>query len=177
MPSWHVARMTPDRTRRLSAVWFADIVGYTDLSSRDEAGALAVVDCFQRLVRETAEANSGRVVKFLGDGALVEFASVDSAVRSALSLRNAFAAAQREDGRGTQLRMGLHLGEFVMADDGDMYGGTLNIAARIEAVAMPGEILVSDTIFGQIRARTLWAEAATSGNQGLDRAGQSCVSG
>ena len=76
-----------ERTRRLAAVWFADIVGYTDLSSRDEEAALEVVDDLQRFAREETEAHGGRVVKFVGDAVLAVFDSADAALRSALALQ------------------------------------------------------------------------------------------
>jgi len=86
----HVGRMPQERKRRLAAVWFADIVGYTELSSRDEDGALAVVDELQRLAREEVEPRGGRIVKFQGDAVLAVFDSTDSALDSALALQESF---------------------------------------------------------------------------------------
>ena len=82
--------MPEQRKRRLAAVWFADIVGYTDLSARDEEAALAVVDELQTLAREEVESRGGRIVKFVGDAVLTVFDSADAALRSALALRDAF---------------------------------------------------------------------------------------
>src|SRR5688572_11115915 len=76
--------------RRLAAVWFADIVGYTTLSQEDEDGALKVVNAFQRICSEVVPQYSGRIVKYIGDAALAEFASTDGAIRSALALMERF---------------------------------------------------------------------------------------
>lgn len=76
--------MAKERVRRLAAVWFADIVGYTSLSARDEDAALAVVDEFQAASRAAVQAHGGRIVKFVGDAVLVVFESADSALRKSV---------------------------------------------------------------------------------------------
>ena len=85
--------------RRLSAVWFADIVGYTELSSRDEPAALALVQELQALAREIVEREfEGRIVKFIGDAILAEFDSTESAVRAAVALQERYAVAAESQG-------------------------------------------------------------------------------
>ncbi len=145
--------MTESRTRRLAAVWFADIVGYTELSATDEDAALAVVDEFQRLVRE-AVGEKGRVVKFLGDGALSIFDSTSRALDSATRLRDAFEASPVARAHGCTISVGVHMGEVVAAGDGDVYGDGVNIASRVEGVAAPGQVLVSDDVYRLIRNRS-----------------------
>ena len=89
--------------RRLSAIWFADIVGYSTLSTRDEPAAFALVNLLQALCREIVPAFEGRIVKFIGDACLCEFLSTDSAVRSAVSVRPQVASGVRRP-RGVERR-------------------------------------------------------------------------
>ena len=104
---------TTERSRRLAAVWFADIAGYTDLSSRDEEAALKAVDELQRLSKDSVESHGGRIVKYVGDAVLTVFDSADAAVRSALALQEGFTSLGIED---CGLRVGVHLGEVVEAE-------------------------------------------------------------
>ena len=114
--------MTQERKRRLSAVWFADIVGYTELSARDEDGALAVVDELQRLARDAVEPRGGRIVKFVGDAALTVFDSTDTALKAALALQESFSASDVVQEKDCALRIGVHIGEVAEGEDGDIYG-------------------------------------------------------
>jgi len=139
--------MVRERVRRLAAVWFADIVGYTRLSARHEDVALAVVDEFQAASREAVEAHGGRIVKYVGDAVLVVFESADAALKAAMALRTAFRDAP------TAHTFGIHLGEVVEADDGDVYGDGVNVAARVQGKAGPGQILASRSVADLIRGR------------------------
>jgi TolB-like protein/class 3 adenylate cyclase/Flp pilus assembly protein TadD len=136
--------------RRLSAVWFADIVGYSRLASEDEPAAFRLVQCFQRLAREQTAHRGGRLVKFIGDSALAEFGSTEAAVCAALSLRNAF-LPESSPSTPAELRIGVHLGDVVSAPDGDLYGNGVNVAARLEKEAEPGQVLVSEDVWHQLR--------------------------
>ena len=127
--------------RRLAAVWFADIVGFTGLADADEDAALATVAEFQSAVRAAVEGR-GRVVKFLGDGVLVEFASARAALEAAFALRGAF--PPQGSSNPAAIRIGLHVGEVAGAPDGDLYGDGVNFAARLQAAANPGDIVVSE---------------------------------
>ena len=147
--------MTEGRTRRLAAVWFADIVGYTALSTRDEDAAMSVVDEFQRLSKE-AVGDKGRVVKFLGDGALSVFDSTNRALESAITLRDAFAQSDVAQRHGCTLSVGVHMGEVVQADDGDVYGDGVNVAARIEGVATTNQVVISEDVYRMIRNRSAY---------------------
>jgi class 3 adenylate cyclase/TolB-like protein/tetratricopeptide (TPR) repeat protein len=163
--------MPPDRpVRRLAAVCFADIVGYTRLSATDEAAALDLVSALQRLATEEVEARGGRVVKFLGDAVLAEFASAEGALDGALTLGTRFEEACRRDGSAHTLRVGVHLGETTFADDGDVYGDVVNVAARLQTAAEPGQVLVSDDVWRQLRKRPafLFADAGRRELKGLD---------
>ncbi len=137
---------------RLAAVWFADIVGYTTLSAEDHPRALAIVDLFQDLARKHVSAHGGRVVKFIGDAALAEFASTTAAVQAAGELQRAFLARSAEVGRRTSLRIGVHLGEIEAAPDGDIYGDGVNTASRLQGAAEPGHVLVSEDVWRSLRS-------------------------
>jgi class 3 adenylate cyclase/tetratricopeptide (TPR) repeat protein len=134
--------------RHLVAVWFADVVGYSRLASANEDGALRLVGRFQTCVRGAVERYGGRVVKFVGDAALAEFSSTDAAARSALLLLEEF-----QEESDTQLRIGLHVGDLVPQDDGDVMGDGVNLAVRLQADAEPGEVLVSEDAWRQLRHR------------------------
>lgn len=139
---------------RLAAVWFADIVGFGRLSSRNENEALQLVGVFQRTCRDLVHRHEGRLVKFTGDGALAEFSSAEAAVRAACSLEPAFRARAKDAGLPPpHLHIGLHVGEIATGPDGDLYGEGLNLAARLEALAGPGQILVSEDVQRQLHHR------------------------
>ncbi|CAN5869258.1 adenylate/guanylate cyclase domain-containing protein [soil metagenome] len=141
-------------THHLAAVWFADLVGYSALSETDEGDALRTVGRFQAIVRAVVETHGGRVVKFLGDGALAEFPSTELAVRSADTLRADFSRVAEAEGRGSkELRIGVHVGDVAETGDGDLYGDGVNVASRIQAAADPGEVWVSEDVRRQLRQR------------------------
>lgn len=139
--------------RRLAAVWFADLVGYTALSARDEAAALRLVALFQGLSRTLVGEHGGRIVKFVGDAVLAEFGSAEAAVQSALALDASLRDASHEAGLPASLRTGVHLGELTFAPDGDVYGDGVNVAARLQTEAAIGRVLVSEDVWRQLRGR------------------------
>lgn len=139
---------------RLAAIWFADIVDYTELSASDEPQALALVGAFQRAARRTVPRYGGRLVKYLGDGALAEFSSSQAAISSAHALLAAFDEETNAAGLSTgRLRIGVHSGEIVESEDGDLYGDGVNVASRIHSKAGEGEIVVSSDVRRQLRQR------------------------
>ncbi len=139
--------------RRLAAIVFADVAGYTELSSRDEDAALRVIGAFQREAKRATADHEGRVVKFLGDGMLAEFNSLDAAVVSSQALQEAFGNMSEAIETDVALRVGVHLGDVMFSDDGDVYGSGVNVAARIESHAPPGGIVVSDSAYRHLRNR------------------------
>jgi len=142
----------------LAAVWFADVVGYSALSEEDEAKALRVVQAFMATTRDVVERYGGRVVKFLGDGALAEFPSTDLAVRSAKSLVRRFPEASDAAGLGRRtLRVGVHVGDVAATEDGDLFGDGVNVASRIQAEADPDSVWVSEDVRRQLRQRREFA--------------------
>jgi adenylate cyclase len=139
--------------RRLAAILAADVVGYSRLMEQDEAGTLAVLKGRRKEVLKPLVArHQGRIFKFTGDGVLVEFGSAVNAVQCAIDLQNGMAAANAAlpEDRRIVLRIGINLGD-VMIEGSDLYGDGINIAARLEAVAEPGGILISGTVYDYIR--------------------------
>lgn len=147
-----VGRQPGDRL--LAAVLFADIVGFSGLSSRDEDAAMKLVEVFQAVTRRAVKERGGRVVKFLGDGGLAVFPSADGAVRAGLAVQRNFQERSAATGNPGTLRVGIHLGEVVSETDGDVYGDGVNTAARIQDEAEPGQVVVSDDIWRQLRQRS-----------------------
>ena len=131
--------------RRLAAILFSDIVGYTSLMGSDESGTLEIVEVNSQIHRQSIGRHRGRLLKELGDGMLASFDSVSDAVVSAQEIQRAVA----ENGR-YQLRIGIHLGE-VIHGDGDVHGDGVNIAARIQGEMAPGTIGVSDVVWNNVK--------------------------
>src|SRR5688572_30226734 len=139
--------------RRLAAILSADVVGYSRLMEQDEAATLAVLKARRKGVLEPLVSKyAGRVFKVTGDGVLVEFASAVNAVQCAIDLQQGMAAANCEvpDDRHIVLRIGINLGD-VMVEGSDLYGDSVNIAARLEVTADPGAILLSATAYDHVR--------------------------
>jgi adenylate cyclase len=138
-------------SRRLAAILAADVAGYSRLMGEDEEGTLERLKALRReLVDPKIAEHKGRIVKTTGDGVLVEFASVVDAVRCAVEVQQAM--PERNAGLGAdnriELRIGINLGDVIVEGD-DLYGDGINIAARIEALADPGGVFVSNTVHDQ----------------------------
>ena len=139
--------------RRLTAVLAADIAGYSRLMGIDEEGTLAALKASRRELFDPKVAeHRGRIVKTTGDGALIEFPSAVDAVRCAVDIQRAMVTrnAAIPDDRRILFRMGINVGDIIV-DEGDIYGDGVNIAARVEAIAQPGGICVSDYAYHQIK--------------------------
>jgi adenylate cyclase len=138
--------------RRLAAIMFTDLVGFTRLGQRDEEGALRLRKEHQSLLRPVLTAHGGREVKTLGDGFLVEFPSAVSSVRCAVEIQESVAArnALPASGEPIVLRIGIHVGE-VIEEGSDIVGDAVNVASRIEPLAEAGGICVSGSVFDQVR--------------------------
>src|SRR5450432_4836349 len=143
-------------TRKLAAILVADVVGYSRLAGADEERTLARLRGLRSdLVDPAIAAHHGRIVKRTGDGSIIEFRSVVDAVRCAIEVQNAMVernAGVAED-RRIVFRIGIHLGDVVEESDGDLMGDGVNIAARLEGVATPGAICLSEDAYRQVRAR------------------------
>ena len=148
--------MTEERVeRRLVAVLAADVAGYSRLMGRDEEGTLAELKRLRKTLVDPAIAtHRGRIVKTTGDGMLAEFASAVDAVRCAVEVQRGMAdqnGSVAKDAR-IEFRIGIHLGD-VMIDDNDIFGDGVNIAARLEGIAEPGGVCISDDTHRQIRGK------------------------
>jgi TolB-like protein len=131
--------------RRLAAILAADVAGYTALMGADEAGTLRrLTDLRRDLLEPLIDEHSGRIVKLMGDGLLVEFASVVDAVTCALAWQNGVA----EQDEGLRFRIGINLGDVIVEGD-DIHGDGVNIAARLEGLAEPGAICLSGDAYRQ----------------------------
>jgi len=142
--------------RRLAAILAADVVGYSTLMERDEDRTLARLKAHRReFIEPLIAEHQGRVVKLMGDGALVEFASVVDAVRCAVLVQQGM--AEREAGvpeaDRIRFRIGVNLGDLVVEEDGDLYGDGVNVAARLEQLCDPGSVFVSGTAYDHLRGK------------------------
>lgn len=141
--------------RRLAAILAADVVGYSRLVEQDEGGTLTALKARRRDILEPLLAkHQGRIVKSMGDGVLIEFASAVNAVGCAIELQQGMAAANVElpDNRRIVLRIGINLGD-VIVDAGDLHGDGVIVAARLEQLAEPGCVYVSGAIFDQVQGK------------------------
>ena len=143
-------------TRKLAAILAADVVGFSRLAGADEDRTLARLRALRSdLIDPTIAVHHGRIVKRTGDGAIVEFRSVVDAVRCAIEVQHGM--VERNAGlppeRRIEFRIGIHLGDVVEESDGDLMGDGVNIAARLEGVAEPGAICLSEDAYRQVRAR------------------------
>jgi adenylate cyclase len=146
-------------TRRLAAILAADVAGYSRLMGADEEGTLERLKALRReLLDPKIAGHKGRIVKTTGDGLLVEFASVVDAVGCAIEVQQAM--PKRNTGVATdnriELRIGINLGDVIVEGD-DLYGDGVNIAARIETLADPGGVFVSNTVYEHVRDRLPFA--------------------
>src|ERR1700728_2229870 len=153
--------MTGNPTRRkIVAILASDVVGYSRLASADEDRTLARLRALRSdLIDPAVAMHNGRVVKRTGDGILVEFRSVVDAVRSAIEVQNGM--IERNAGlppeRRIEFRIGIHVGDVVEESDGDLMGDGVNIAARLEGIAKPGAVCLSEDAYRQVRGRLNFA--------------------
>ena len=137
--------------RRLAAILIADVVGYSARMAHDEEGTFADIrQLLRENVRPKIEEHNGRVVKTTGDGVVAEFGSPVEAVRTAVEVQQAL-ASQSEHGPGLSMRIGINLGDIIVEADGDIYGDEVNVAARLEQLALPGGICISAKVRDEIR--------------------------
>jgi adenylate cyclase len=143
-------------TRKIAAILAADVVGFSRMAGADEDSTLARLRTLRsELIDPTVASQNGRVFKRTGDGALIEFRSVVEAVRCAITVQNAM--IERNVGMSTDqridFRIGVHLGDVVEESDGDLMGDGVNIAARLEGIAEPGAICLSEDAYRQVSGR------------------------
>lgn len=141
--------------QRLAAILAADVVGYSRLMSIDERATVSALDSARNIFRTHIESNSGRVIDMAGDSVLAVFGTAAGAATAALTIQeevNALAESA-DTGRGMRFRVGLHLGDLIEKPDGTVYGDGVNIAARLEGLAAPGGITVSESMRSAVKGK------------------------
>jgi len=151
--------------QRLAAILAADAVGYSRLMEIDERATARALEDAHAVFREHVSAHHGRVINTVGDSVLAVFETAGGAVTAALAVQRALAAAAEEvaEARRLRFRMGVHLGDVNERADGDVYGDGINIAARLQTLAQPGGIVVSEAVRGAVKSRV----AATFDDLGI----------
>jgi len=146
--------MTERQQRRLAAILAADIAGYSALMGADEDGTVRDLKGHQAVVLPIIGQHGGRVIDTAGDGVLAEFASAVNAVHAALAIQKTMAERNTavDTTRRMQFRIGVNLGDVIF-DDTRVYGDGVNVAARLEAIAEPGGICISDKVRQEIRGK------------------------
>ncbi|MEJ2121623.1 MAG: adenylate/guanylate cyclase domain-containing protein [Alphaproteobacteria bacterium] len=141
--------------RRLAAILATDVVGYSRLIRADEEGTLERLKALRaEIIEPNIAKHHGRVVKLMGDGMLAEFGSVVDAVRNAVEVQQAVSVHQADlpEDQRIQFRAGVNLGDVVIDGD-DIYGDGVNVAARLEGLAEPGGICVSDIVYQSVKGK------------------------
>ena len=154
--------------RRLTAILAADVAGYSRLMGLDEEGTLAALKTlFSSLLGPKIAAHRGRIAKTMGDGVLAEFASAVDAMRCAIDIQRGVAEqnAGVPDDRRIELRIGVNVGDIIF-DGGDIFGDGVNVAARIQTLAEPGTICLSEFAYQQIKGK-IAADVSDMGEQHL----------
>ncbi|MDL2405702.1 adenylate/guanylate cyclase domain-containing protein [Rhizobium calliandrae] len=141
-----------ETSRKLTTIFSADVQDYTRLMRNDEEGTLATLKRYRDAMARLIEAHGGRVINTWGDGVFAEFPSVVEALRAAIDVQNELAGYNANSDPDTRMlfRIGLNLGD-VIAEGNDIYGDGVNIAARLQACAVAGGIVISNTVYDQVR--------------------------
>jgi len=141
--------------RKLTAILSADVAGYSRLMADDEAATVETLTRYRRVFADTVERHDGRVVDSPGDNVLAEFASVVEAVECANEIQRELAWRNRQlaEHRRMDFRIGINLGDVIVREDGTIYGDGVNIAARLESLAEPGGVMISESAHMQVRTK------------------------
>ena len=163
----------PEGERRLAAIMFTDMVGYTSLSQKNEFLAMELLEEHRKLVRQFFPKHNGREIKTMGDGFLVEFASALAAMRCAFEIQQSFHElnSERLPEKKIILRIGIHVGDVIVSQN-DVYGDAVNIASRIEPLATSGGICVTKQVSDHIKNK-FELSLANLGNKELKHVGES----
>ena len=139
-----------DLQRKLTAIMFTDIVGYSKMMGADEEGTMAFLNFHNALMRDEIAKNGGHVIKTVGDAFLADFNSAVNAVRCAVSIQKRFLKHNQATGRNQQVRIGIHIGDVVISNN-DIFGDGVNIAARLQPIAEPGGMCISQDVYNHIK--------------------------
>ncbi|HEV8718414.1 MAG TPA: adenylate/guanylate cyclase domain-containing protein, partial [Candidatus Binatia bacterium] len=160
-------------TRRLAAIMFTDIVGFSGRMGADEARMLRLLEIHNQLIRQAVADHHGQVIKVMGDAFLVDFPSVVHAVQCAQHIQAQFRShnSQKETAEQVHLRIGIHLGDIVQKD-GDVFGEGVNIASRLQALAEPDTICISDVVYRDVAQKTALGTVVSLGRPQLKNIAQ-----
>jgi len=164
---WHAARESGHRIR-LAAILAADAAGYSRLMAADESATVAILDAARAVFRKHIDSNQGRVIDMAGDSVLAVFSASAHAVLAAITIQWELHAKSRAvpDDQRMRFRIGVHLSDVIEKVDGTVYGHGINVSARLEGLAEPGGIAVSDAIRNAVRG-TVGASFADMGVQSV----------
>src|SRR5262245_33308343 len=155
-------------TRRLAAIMFTDIVGFSRQMGADEARMLRLLDIHNQIIRSAVGEHHGTVIKTVGDAFLVDFPSIVNAVQCAQRIQTQFHSynAEKEAAEQIHLRIGIHLGD-IMQKDGDIFGDGVNIAARLQGLAEPDTICISDMVYRDVAKKIALGMVVSLGQPAL----------
>jgi class 3 adenylate cyclase len=147
----------PEGTRKLEAILAADVAGYSRLMGDDEAATVRTLTEYRQLFSRCVDAHGGRVIDMAGDSVLAVCESAVESVECAVEIQKALGRRNRQlaEHRRMQFRIGINLGDVITRDDGTIYGDGVNIAARLQALADPGGLCVSGTVYDQVEGKVL----------------------
>src|SRR5215475_12692878 len=148
------ASTRPTETRRLAAIMFTDIVGFSRQMGADEARMLRLLEVHHQLVQQAVADYHGQVIKTMGDGFLVDFPSVVNAVQCAQRIQTQFRTynTDKEGAEQIHVRIGIHLGDITQ-QDGDVLGDGVNVASRLQALAEPDTICISHVVYREVEKK------------------------
>lgn len=146
---------TPDLRSHLLAILAADVAGYSRLMSLDDRATVAALDAARAVFREHIAAHGGRVIDMAGDSVLAVFETATRAMNTALEVQARLArlAADVPEDRRMAFRIGIHVGDVIEKADGTVYGDGVNVASRLEGLAVPGAVAVSQAVHGMVARR------------------------
>ncbi len=144
--------MPPEVQRKLTTILAADAEGYSRVMETDEVGGLAALRAARQVFSKFIERHHGRIANTAGDGLIAEFPSVVEAVQCAIEVQQELGARPGDPARALNFRIGVHLGD-VMVDGNDLLGEGVNLAARLQTMAAPGEVLISQQVFDQVHEK------------------------
>src|SRR5216684_725331 len=142
-------------TRKLAAIMFTDMVGFSRQMGADEARTLRILAVHNQVIEHAVAAHQGHVIKTAGDGFLIEFPSIVHAVQCAQHIQTQFRThnAEQEKTEQIHVRIGLHLGDIVVQQNGDVLGDGVNIASRLQALAEPDTICISHKVYEEVEKK------------------------